>query len=417
MPTITHAEAIARAKKVGEVCKANAVATEKLRHLPPENVQAMVESDLIGLIIPKDRGGYGIDSWMDVADVVTEVGRHCGSSGWCFDLLIQHHWVFGTFPSECQDYVYKQHSRPKIGTSFMPGAKVTRAPGGFNISGEWSFSSGIDHSDWAILGGVVPPADGAGTPDVRFFLFGPGEFKVKDNWYAVGLKGSGSNNVVVKDVFVREEFTVRSADFAMGTGPGTKTNTGVMFREPGYVAFPFGIFCPLIAIARGALDCFTEFAGPAPHRRCAIRCCSSQYATRDRRGGGGDRCGAIFSPRTMTRSWRNGLPNKEADIQAIKRNFTLASRLAMRGVDRLFEASGARGVMESNPISVSGATFTPPAITSPGASTRPMLMPAPLRWACRRSARKVSRRKVGTNGNDEISAARNASVLRSKKAS
>ncbi len=43
MPTITHAEAIARAKKVGEVCKANAVATEKLRHLPPENVQAMVE--------------------------------------------------------------------------------------------------------------------------------------------------------------------------------------------------------------------------------------------------------------------------------------------------------------------------------------------------------------------------------------
>ena len=83
MPTITHAEAIARARKVGEVCKANAEATEKLRRLPPDNVRAMAESDLIGLIIPKDRGGYGIDSWMTVADVVTEVGRHCGASGWC----------------------------------------------------------------------------------------------------------------------------------------------------------------------------------------------------------------------------------------------------------------------------------------------------------------------------------------------
>jgi alkylation response protein AidB-like acyl-CoA dehydrogenase len=350
MPTITHAEAIARAKKVGEVCKANAVATEKLRHLPPENVQAMVESDLIGLIIPKDRGGYGIDSWMDVADVVTEVGRHCGSSGWCFDLLIQHHWVFGTFPSECQDYVYKQHPRPKIGTSFMPGAKVTRAPGGFNVSGEWSFSSGIDHSDWAILGGVVPPADGSGAPDVRFFLFGPGEFKVKDNWYAVGLKGSGSNNVVVNDVFVREEFTVRAADFAAGTGPGTKTNTGVIFREPGYVAFPFGIFCPLIAIARGALDCFTDFAktrAASQVRDPMLQLLNTQHSIGE---AAAEIDAAYLLAKDNDEKLRNGLPNKEADMQAIKRNFTLASRLAMRGVDRLFEASGARGVIESNPI-------------------------------------------------------------------
>ncbi|HWE76286.1 MAG TPA: acyl-CoA dehydrogenase family protein [Stellaceae bacterium] len=350
MPTITHAEAIARAKKVGEVCKANAVATEKLRHLPPENVQAMVDSDLIGLIIPKDRGGYGIDSWMDVADVVTEVGRHCGSSGWCFDLLIQHHWVFGIFPPECQDYVYKQHARPKIGTSFMPGAKVTRAPGGFNVSGEWSFSSGIDHSDWAILGGVVPPADGAGAPDVRFFLFGPGEFKVKDNWYAVGLKGSGSNNVVVNDVFVREEFTVRAADFAAGTGPGTKTNTGVMFREPGYVAFPFGIFCPLIAIARGALDYFTDFAktrAQSQARDPMLQLLNTQHVIGEATA---EIDAAYLLAKDNDEKLRNGLPNKEADMQAIKRNFTLASRLAIRGVDRLFEASGARGVMDGNPI-------------------------------------------------------------------
>jgi alkylation response protein AidB-like acyl-CoA dehydrogenase len=350
MPTITHAEAIARARKIGEVCKANAVATEKLRHLPPENVQAMVESDLIGLIIPKDRGGYGIDSWMMIADVVTEVGRHCGASGWCFDLLMQHHWVFGVFPPECQDQVYKQDPRPKIGTSFMPAAKVTRARGGFRVTGEWSFSSGIDHSNWAILGGAVPAADGAGPPDVRFFMFGPGEFKVKDNWYAVGLKGSGSNNVVVNDVFVREEFTVRAAEFATGTAPGTKTNKGVMFREPGYVAFPFGIFCPLIAIARGALDCFTDFA--KTRAESAVRDPMLQLLNTQRTIGeaAAEIDAAYLLAKDNDEKLMNGLPNKEADVQSIRRNFTLASRLAMRGVDRLFEASGARGVMESNPI-------------------------------------------------------------------
>src|ERR1700761_139160 len=165
MPTITHAEAIRRAKQVAEVCKANANETEKLRHLPAENVKAMMDSDLVGLIIPQERGGYGIDSWMMVADVVAEVGRVCGSSGWCFDLLIQHHWVFGTFPGEAQDMVYKADPRPKIGTSFMPVGKVTRAPGGFRLTGEWSFSSGVDHCDWAIVGAMVPPADGAGAPD------------------------------------------------------------------------------------------------------------------------------------------------------------------------------------------------------------------------------------------------------------
>jgi 3-hydroxy-9,10-secoandrosta-1,3,5(10)-triene-9,17-dione monooxygenase len=173
---------------------------------------------------------------------------------------------------------------------------------------------------------------------------------VKDNWYAVGLKGSGSNNVVVKDVFVREEFTVRSADFAMGTGPGTKTNTGVMFREPGYVAFPFGIFCPLIAIARGALDCFTDFArtrAASQVRDPMLQLLNTQRAIGE---AASEIDAAYLLAKHNDEMLRNGLPNKEADMQAIKRNFTLASRLAMRGVDRLFEASGARGVMESNPI-------------------------------------------------------------------
>ena len=350
MPTITREEAVARAKKIGEVVKSNAAATEKLRRLPPENVKAMMDSDLIGLIIPKERGGYGTDSWMTVADVVGEVGRNCGASGWCFDLLIQHHWVFGMFPGEAQDAVYKADPRPKIGTSFMPASKVTRAPGGFRVTGEWSFSSGIDHSDWAILGGPVPPAEGSGPPDIRFFLFGPGEFKVKDTWHAVGLKGSGSNNVVVNDVFVREENTLRAADFASGRAPGTKVNTGVMFREPGYVAFPFGIFCPLMAIARGALDCFTDFArtrAASAVRDPVLQLYSTQHAIGE---AAAEIDAAYLLAKDNDEKLMQELPAGEADIVAIRRNFTLASRLAMRGVDRLFDVAGARGILDGNPI-------------------------------------------------------------------
>ena len=350
MPTITHAEAIARAKRVAEIAAANAVATEKLRRMPPENVQAMMESDLVGLIIPKERGGYGIDSWMMVADVVAEVGRACGSSGWCFDLLIHHHWVFGMFPGEAQDAMYKADPRPKIGTSFMPVGKTTRAPGGFRLSGEWSFSSGVDHCDWAILGAPVMPAGGDGPPDIRFFLLGPGEFTVRDTWNAVGLRGSGSNNVVVKDVLVREENTLRAADFAGGTAPGAKINPGVMFRQPGYVAFPFGIFCPLMGIARGALDCFTEFArgrATGPARDPVLQLYNSQRAIGE---SAAEIDAAYLLGKDNDKKLRTGLPLSQDDTITIRRNFTLASRLAMRAVDRLFEVSGARGIVDGNPM-------------------------------------------------------------------
>jgi 3-hydroxy-9,10-secoandrosta-1,3,5(10)-triene-9,17-dione monooxygenase len=351
MPDITHAEAIARAKKIGEVVARNAVAVEKLRRLPAENVAAMVESDLVGLIIPKERGGYGIDSWMTVADVVAEVGRKCGASGWCFDLLIHHHWVLGMYPGEAQDLVYKTDRRAKIGTSFMPGGKAIPAPGGFRVTGEWSYSSGVDHSDWAILGAMIPPGPNhKGAPDIRFFLFGPGEFKPRDTWYAMGLKGSGSNNVVVNDVFVREEHTLSMADFASGHAPGTKVNKGVMFREPGFVAFSFGIFCPMIAIARGALDCFVEFSrnrGAGMGRDPLLQLVNAQRMI-------GEAAAEIDASYLLAKDnderLRNGLPGGENDAMAIRRNFTLSSRLAMRAVDRLFEVSGARGIMEDNPI-------------------------------------------------------------------
>jgi alkylation response protein AidB-like acyl-CoA dehydrogenase len=349
MPTITHAEAIARAKKVAAVCAPNAAKVETLRRLPRENVEAMVQSDLIGLIIPEARGGYGIDTWMMVADVVGEVGRVCGASGWCFDLLIHHHWVLGMYPAEAQERVLKTDPRAKIGTSFMPAGRAVPAPGGFRVTGEWSYASGVDHSDWAILGAIVQ-SEAKGPPDIRFCLFGPGEFKPRDTWNAMGLKGSGSNNVVVNDVFVREEHTLRMMDFISGHAPGAKVNKGVMFREPGFTAFPFGIFCPMLAIARGALDAYTAFAknrSAGLGRDPALQLYNGQRTAGE---AAAEIDAAYLLAKDNDERLRLGLPGGEADANAIKRNFTLASRLLLRAVDRLFEVSGARGIMDENPL-------------------------------------------------------------------
>lgn len=348
MPEITHAEAVARASKIGIAVRENAAMVEKLRRLPRENVAAIEESDLIGLIIPKERGGYGIDSWVWVADVVGEVGRVCGASGWCFDLLIHHHWVLGMFPGEAQDLVYKTDKRAKIGTSFMPTGRATPTPGGFRITGEWQYSSGINDSDWAILSAILP--SDKGLPEIRFALFGPGEFNVKDTWNAMGLKGSGSNNVLVRDVFVREEHTLPMVDFASGQAPGTKVNNGAIFRQPGFTAFSFGILCPMLAIARGALDGFIAINR---NRSAALdRAPILQIINAQRTAGeaAAEIDAAYLIAKDNDEKLRMGLPGGEADAHAIRRNFTLASRLALRAVDRLYEITGARGIMEEQAV-------------------------------------------------------------------
>src|SRR5215467_9728634 len=122
--TITRAEALARARRVAAAIAPNIAEAERLRRMPAANVAAMMESELDRLLMPRPWGGYGVDDWMMLVDVVGEVARVCGSSGWCFCFLIHHHWVLGCLPEAAQAEVYAIDKRPRIATSFAPMGKL-----------------------------------------------------------------------------------------------------------------------------------------------------------------------------------------------------------------------------------------------------------------------------------------------------
>ena len=348
--TIARDEAIARARRVAVAVEPNIAEAESLRRMPASNVTAMMASELDRLLMPKRWGGYGSDDWMTLVDVVAEVARVCGSSGWCFCFLIHHHWVLGCFPEETQAEVFRTDQRPRIVTSFAPMGLLSRVSGGYRLSGEWSWGSGADHCNFAIVGAHVQPDGESSLPGWRFVLLSPQEFRIRDVWNSVGLKGSGSNNIVVNDVFIPEHRTLDTAAFIEGRSPGSRVNDGVLFHQPGFGAFAFGILSPLLGMARGALDAFVELTRSRINLSSGER--TAQLGSIQRKMGesAAEIDAAYAIAKGVNGMLQTQLPlTKEQRIGA-RRDFAFASRLALRAVDRLFEAGGAHGLDGSHAL-------------------------------------------------------------------
>jgi len=143
-----------------------------------------------------------------------------------------------------------------ISSSYMPVGKAKFVDGGVRLSGHWSFSSGCDACDWIFLGGFVPSD---GPPDMRTFLVPRKDYEIIDNWYVSGLKGSGSKDVKVNDVFVPDHHMHLFTDGFRGDSPGNAVNGGPEYR------FPFGqvhvrsVSTPALGAALGALDEYNAF--------------------------------------------------------------------------------------------------------------------------------------------------------------
>ncbi|WP_437963873.1 hypothetical protein WMF04_29610 [Sorangium sp. So ce260] len=112
------------------------------------------------LLTPRAFGGHEL-SLDAFADVTMEIARADGSSGWCFSFLNIHSWLLATFPVEAQRDVWLENPDAALANVNVPAGKVVREEGGYRLSGDWPWASGIHHCDWAMLAGVVPPEPGA----------------------------------------------------------------------------------------------------------------------------------------------------------------------------------------------------------------------------------------------------------------
>jgi len=195
-------ELVARAARLRPILEQNAEEADRLRHLPEANVQALHDSGLCRLMMPRRLGGYETDIRTYIA-VMAELGRGCGSTAWTASLLNVCAWLTGLFPERAQQEVWGPNPEAWIAGSLAPKGEARATDGGWIVSGRWPWASGSLHAQWAACGILMKNAEG-GVANLGLSLTPMTDLTIEDTWHMAGMKGTGSNTIVAKDVFVPE---------------------------------------------------------------------------------------------------------------------------------------------------------------------------------------------------------------------
>jgi alkylation response protein AidB-like acyl-CoA dehydrogenase len=229
---------------------------ERERRLPVPLVERLRELGFFSLWLARDFGGPEL-SLTDFVRVVEALARSDASVAWCATNGGGYARFSGFLPKAVAHRIFVEE-RAVVAGNMGPLGRAVQVPGGYRVTGRWPYGSGITHSDWALGGCVVLDGDAPrrkpdGTPDARIVFFPAAAAEVLDTWDVGGLRGTGSHDYRVADLFVPETHTVsRAGDTPLLPGP--------LYALPFHTAFGVSIAAVPLGIARAALDSLRELS-------------------------------------------------------------------------------------------------------------------------------------------------------------
>jgi len=345
-------EVLAAVAEILPAFRERAQETEDLRRIPDENIKAMQETGFFKLLQPAAYGGLEA-SPVHFYRGVKAISSACGSSGWVSSVLGVHPWQLALYPKQAQDEVWGSDPSTLISSSYAPMGRATATEGGFVFNGRWSFSSGCDHAQWIFLGGLVLD-DEKNVIDFRTFLLPRADYEIEDVWDTVGLRGTGSNDIIVKDAFVPEHRTLSFMDTGRCFGPGQEQNTSPIYKLPFASVFSNTISVPVLGMATGAYDAYVSWT------KERVRASTGGKASDDSYNQIRIAEAAYKIETAMSQIERNveellEYAEKGEKIPMplrvrVRRDQVSATGAGIAAVDRLFESAGGRALRSGTPI-------------------------------------------------------------------
>ncbi|MER8231159.1 acyl-CoA dehydrogenase family protein [Streptomyces sp. NPDC094049] len=254
-PAVGHLRAVA-ARRAEE--------SERSGVLHPEVVAALTGAGLARHFVPRRWGGTA-GTFTALLDTVAGVGAACASTAWCGVLLAAHGRLAAHLPAEGQRELWGDSPDTRVAAAVVPPAgRLTRVPGGWTLSGEWAFASGVEHAEWLLLASL--DRTGPGAPGYRVLAVPRERVGIRETWDAVGLRATGSHSVAVDAadaVFVPEHRTFLREELMTGATEAAEPG-GVpapCHRVPYPLVAALLFAAPALGAARGALDAWTVLTG------------------------------------------------------------------------------------------------------------------------------------------------------------
>jgi 3-hydroxy-9,10-secoandrosta-1,3,5(10)-triene-9,17-dione monooxygenase len=350
---VGYDEAMRRARELVPFLREQAPQCEAARTLTPEVLGALHRSGLLRYMQPKVWGGMELP-FVAYFDVPEMLSRGDISVGWVLANLGSHHRNLVWWNTQAQEDVWG--ANPDVGIAAgiaYPQGRSVPAEGGIVLTGEWSFSSGSDQSEWEMLASVL--REGDQTVDYVMSLVHCSQYEVVDDWHTLGMRATSSKSVRCKDVFVPAHRAISMYIAKPGhSWPGLEVHRNPHYRLPTSAIGGHCIGGCMVGNARAALETSIDLVKSRSTNYTGAKMRDFQTVQLRIAAAGAkiDAAAALLrndcleAARTVE---EGGMPDIETKLR-YKRNCAAAVKLCVESVDSLHEMAGGGGIYDQHPL-------------------------------------------------------------------
>ena len=323
--------------------------SDRLRRLSDDAASALRESGLARMITPRQFGGFELSPSAHIR-ACADIANVCSAASWVLMVCVAHDYIIGRFPEECQREVYEGDADNLVAGSLAPQGTIDRVEGGWRFPGRWQFGSGCDHSPWFILGAR---AANPGPDDyiIHHVMVPRADVVLDDTWHTLGMRGTGSKDLVVTNAFVPEHRVVPTYPTFLGLSPHAKAPT---YRLSVYSGLPAMLCGSVLGMAEAGLKAFVEATstrttaygvakGKSPIMQKRVAESTAEVAAARRLIE--DMCDRFDALMAIDQA-----PMSPQDRIQMRWDAAYVVELSRRAIERLFAAAGAHGLYEGNAV-------------------------------------------------------------------
>lgn len=337
--------------EVADTLRDTAAEAEQLGRLPESTIDAIRHTRAIRMLQTKRYGGDEA-SLVDFAKVAMRIASLNGAAGWVAGVVGIHSWQISGFDPKLQEEIWGDDPETWVSSPYAPLGVLESVEGGYKVAGRIPFSSGGEASQWAITGALMRAEDG--SMSLRHIVLPREDYWFdQDSWNVLGLRGTGSKDLVCDGAVIPEYRVYEPRQFEDGVQFDKVGQEGAMYKLPFPVVFSFAINAASQGVAEGAMNALVENAKKRVDAK-GVRSMDDPYqisviaeCAADVRAG---RAVLLADAERMTQAVaENGTLSFEQRAE-FRANGVRAIRRSVDAVEKAFNYAGGRALQMASPV-------------------------------------------------------------------